>query len=38
MFAIRQDRDYATQDDFMKASRKIKEQKKLESKLHYQPV
>jgi 26S proteasome regulatory subunit T4 len=38
MFAIRADRDYAIQDDFMKASRKIKENKKLESKLHYQPV
>jgi 26S proteasome regulatory subunit T4 len=38
MFAIRADRDYATQEDFMKASRKIKEHKKLESKLHYTPV
>merc|ERR1711998_70070 len=35
MFAIRGDRDYAIHDDFMKASRKIKETKKLESKLDY---
>jgi 26S proteasome regulatory subunit T4 len=33
MFAIRGDRDYAIHDDFMKAARKIKETKKLESKL-----
>jgi 26S proteasome regulatory subunit T4 len=38
MFAIRADRDFVVQDDFMKAARKIKETKKLESKLHYQPV
>ena len=38
MFAIRADRDYAVQDDFMKAARKIKENKKLESKIHYQAV
>lgn len=38
MFAIRADRDYALQEDFMKAARKIKEHKKLESKLHYTPV
>lgn len=38
MVAIRQDRDYVLQDDFMKSSRKIKETKKLESKLDYQAV
>jgi len=35
MFAIRADRDYAIQEDFMKAARKIKDVKKLESKLDY---
>ena len=38
MFAIRADRDYVLQEDFMKACRKIKETKKLESKLDYQGV
>jgi len=38
MFAIRADRDYAIHEDFMKASRKIKETKKLESKLDYQAI
>jgi len=38
MFAIRAERDYAIHEDFMKASRKIKESKKLESKLDYQTV
>lgn len=38
MFAIRGDRDYAIHDDFMKASRKIKETKKLESKLDYSKI
>lgn len=38
MYAIRAERDYAIQEDFMKASRKIKETKKLESKLNYQAV
>jgi len=38
MFAIRADRDYAIQEDFMKAARKIKEVKKLETKLDYQTV
>ncbi|MFN9900648.1 MAG: AAA family ATPase, partial [bacterium] len=33
MFAIRAERDYVLQEDFMKACRKIKETKKLESKL-----
>jgi len=35
MFAIRAERDYVLQEDFMKATRKIKENKKLESKLDY---
>ena len=38
MFAIRVERDYVLQEDFMKACRKIKETKKLESKLDYQTV
>ena len=38
MFAIRAERDYVLQEDFMKACRKIKETKKLESKLDYQNV
>lgn len=38
MFAIRAERDYVLQEDFMKACRKIKETKKLESKLDYQTV
>ena len=35
MFAIRAERDYTVHEDFMKAARKIKEVKKLESKLDY---
>ena len=38
MFAIRADRDYTVQEDFMKAARKIQETKKLESKLDYSKV
>jgi len=38
MYAIRGDRDYVIEEDFMKAARKIKEQKKLESKLDYSKV
>jgi len=38
MFAIREDRDYVIDEDFMKAARKIREVKKLESKLDYQKV
>jgi 26S proteasome regulatory subunit T4 len=38
MFAIRADRDFVLHEDFMKATRKIKENKKLESKLDYQAV
>lgn len=35
MFAIRAGRDYVLQEDFMKAARKLKEGKKLETKLEY---
>ena len=35
MFAIRGERDYCIQDDFMKAVRKVRESKKLETKLEY---
>ena len=38
MFAIRAERDYVLHEDFMKAARKIKENKKLESKLDYSAV
>ena len=38
MFAIRDDRDYVTQEDFMKAVRKVAESKKLETKLDYSKV
>lgn len=35
MFAIRAGRDYVLHEDFMKAARKLKEGKKLETKLEY---
>lgn len=35
MFAIREERDYAKQEDFVKACRKILSTKKLESKMDY---
>ncbi|KAK9942641.1 hypothetical protein M0R45_008295 [Rubus argutus] len=35
MFAIRAERDYVVQEDFMKAVRKLNEAKKLESRAHY---
>jgi 26S proteasome regulatory subunit T4 len=38
MCAIRAERDYVIHEDFMKASRKIRETKKLESKLDYSAV
>ena len=38
MFAIRADRDYVMEEDFMKAARKCAESKKLESKLEYATV
>ncbi|KAJ1658360.1 26S proteasome subunit rpt4 [Dispira simplex] len=38
MFAIRDDRDYVIQEDFMKAVRKISEAKKLETKMDYEKI
>lgn len=38
LFAIRDNRDYVLEEDFMKAARKIAETKKLESKLDYSKV
>ena len=39
MFAIRGERDYAVEEDFMKAVRKVGEKnKKLEGKLEYSKV
>ncbi|KAL7751158.1 26S proteasome subunit rpt4 [Sorochytrium milnesiophthora] len=38
MFAIRDERDYVVQDDFMKAVRKVADTKKLETKLDYAKV
>ena len=38
LFAIRSERDYCIEEDFMKAVRKIAENKKLETKLDYKPV
>ena len=34
MFAIRAERDYVVQEDFMKAVRKVAEKKKLEAPAH----
>lgn len=38
LFAIRQERDHCIEEDFMKAVRKIADNKKLETKLDYKPV
>jgi len=38
MFAIRAERDYVVNEDFMKAVRKVAEAKRLESKLEYQKL
>lgn len=38
LLALRQDREYCQQEDFMKAVRKVGENKKLESKLDYKPA
>lgn len=38
LFAIRSDRDYCLEEDFMKAARKILDNKRLESKLDYSKV
>jgi len=38
MFAIRADRDYTIEEDYMKAVRKVAEAKKLETTLHYEKL
>jgi len=38
VYAIRGDRDYVLEEDFMKAARKLAENKKLESKMDYSKV
>ncbi|RKO97340.1 hypothetical protein CXG81DRAFT_16055 [Caulochytrium protostelioides] len=38
MFALREERDYVIQEDFMKAVRKVADAKKLEGKLDYKAV
>jgi len=38
MFAIRKQLEYVVQDDYMKAARKVKDAKSLETKLDYQKV
>lgn len=38
LFAIRADREYCIEEDFMKAVRKLSDAKKLETKLDYKPV
>lgn len=38
LFAIRADREYCIEEDFMKAARKLGDAKKLETKLDYKPV
>ncbi len=38
MFAIRVGREYVTEEDFKKAARKIKDTKKLETKMDYSKV
>ena len=38
LFAIRAEREYVIQEDFMKAVRKVGDNKKLESKFDYKPL
>lgn len=38
MFAIREERDYCIQEDFMKAVRKVQDAKKLETNLDYEKI
>ncbi|XP_068148944.1 26S proteasome regulatory subunit 10B-like [Drosophila tropicalis] len=38
LFALRSDREYVMQEDFMKAVRKMSDNKKLETKLDYKPI
>jgi 26S proteasome regulatory subunit T4 len=36
MFALRDEREYVIQEDFMKAARKVSDAKKLETKMDYE--
>ena len=38
LFAIRSEREFVLEEDFMKAVRKVADAKKLETKLDYKPV
>ena len=38
MFAIKEERDYVIEEDFFKAVRKLRDNKKLETKIDYAPV
>jgi 26S proteasome regulatory subunit T4 len=38
MFAIREDREFVLEEDFLRAARKIKDVKKIETKLEYAKV
>ena len=38
MFAIRGDREYVMNEDFMKAVRKVGDNKKLEAKMDYKQI
>ncbi len=38
LFAIRNEREYVVEEDFMKAVRKVADAKKLETKLDYKPL
>lgn len=38
LFAIRAEREYVIEEDFMKAVRKVGDAKRLESKLDYKPI
>lgn len=38
LFAIRAERDFVTEDDFMKAARKMQEAKKLEGTMEYKKI
>ena len=38
MFAIRAERDFVVSEDFMKAVRKVSDNKKLETKMDYKQI
>ena len=38
LYAIRAERDWCIEEDFMKAARKLSDVKKLETKLDYKPI